>query len=270
MIVTRLVSSKECVEMFYKNTGIQTQINSDEAKHWMVEIFDLIKYPLQYIPKVTGHKQNPDYNFTNYKVPLPCDFVSFIPGGISVNGNPVRFRSSSFHNLMDGDCCDIKNFGSANLDVFRDNFGNEFSPQASLDPNSPMIFQDVTFDVYNEEIQFNIKEGKVCLAYYSYPIDNEGYIMIPDNAKFKRALVDYLIWKNDYILWRQGAISDAVYKESKANKEYSVGSAAAELKLPDDYQLDSMKDTLIRLIPKFNSKNHFYKDLGVQEQRRFR
>jgi len=40
--------------------------------------------------------------------------------------------------------------------------------------------------------------------------------------------------------------------------------------MPDDYQLDSMKDTLVRLIPKFNGKNHFYKDLGVQEQRRLR
>lgn len=270
MIPTKLVSSKECVERFYSDTGTQNTLNPDDVKLWLVEIFDLIKYPLQYIPKVIGYKQNPVYNFTNYKVPLPCDFVSFIPGGIAVNGNPVRFRSSSFHNLMDGDCCDLKNFGSTDIDIFKDNFGNEFSPQASLDPNTPAVFQDITFDVYDEHIQFNIKEGKVCLAYYAYPIDNEGYLMIPDSAKFKRALVDYLIWKHDYIQWRQGALPKDVYLESKDNKNWSIASAASELKIPDDYQMDSMKDTLIRLIPKFNAKNHFYKDLGVQEQRRFK
>ena len=37
---------------------------------------------------------------------------------------------------------------------------------------------NVTFDVYGEDIQFNIKEGKACLAYYAYPIDNEGYVKV--------------------------------------------------------------------------------------------
>ncbi len=270
MIPTKLVSSKECVERFYTDTGSQNFVNPDDVKLWIVEVFDLIKYPLQYVPKVTGHKQDASYDFTDYKVPLPCDLVSIMPGGISVNGNPVRFRSSSFHELMDGDCCDIKNYGSGDIDVFTDNFGNTFSPQASINPNAPAVFQDITFDVHNEEIHFNIKEGKVCLAYIAYPVDNEGYLLIPDSAKYKRAVTDYLIWKSDYIQWRQRELSGEVYLESKENKNWSIASASNEIKMPDDYQLDSMKDTLVRLIPKFNGKNHFYKDLGVQEQRRLR
>lgn len=270
MIVTKLVSAREAVEKFYIDTRSQDFITEDEVKLWTAEIFDLIKYPLQYIPKVIGHKVDPDYNFTNYKVPLPCDFVAFIPGGISVNGNPVRWRSNSFHYLMDGDCCDINNLNATMLDLFRDQFGNEFSPQSTVNPNTPAILQDITFDVYDECIQFNIKEGVACIAYYSYPIDNQGYVMIPDTAKFKRAVTDFLIWKHDYIMWRQGSLSDAVYRESKDNKNWAIASAASELKIPDDFQMDSIKDSLVRLIPKFNARTHFYKDLGVQESRRFR
>lgn len=270
MIVTKLISSKEAVEKFYIDTRSQNFITPDEAKIWTAEIFDLIKYPLQYIPKVIGHKVDPAYEFTDYKVPLPCDFRAFIPGGIAVNGNPVRWATNSFHYLMDGDCCDITNLNATMLDLFRDQFGNEFSPQSTVNPNTPAILQDITFSVYGENIQFNIKEGTACIAYYSYPLDNEGFVMIPDEAKFKRALSDYLIWKHDYIQWRQGALNDAVYRESKENKLWSIAAAASELKIPDDFQLDSMKDSLIRLIPKFNARTHFYKDLGVQESRRFR
>lgn len=270
MIVTKLISSKEAVEKFYLDTRSQNFITPDEAKIWTAEIFDFLKYPLQYIPKVTGHKQDPVYEFKDYKVPLPCDFRAFIPGGIAVNGNPVRWRSNSFHYLMDGDCCDMENLNGQIMDLFQDQFGNEFSPQSTVNPNTPAILQDITFDVYDECIQFNIKEGKVCLAYYSYPLDNEGYVMIPDEAKFKRAVTDYLIWKHDYIQWRQGALPDAVYRESVNNKNWSIASAASELKIPDDFQMDSIKDSLVRLIPRFNARTHFYKTLGVQEQRRFR
>jgi len=124
MIVTKLVSAKEAVEKFYTDTRSQNFLTEDEVKLWTAEIFDLIKFPLQYIPKVIGHKQDPAYDFKDYKVPLPCDFVAFIPGGISVNGNPVRWRSNSFHYLMDGDCCDTQNLNSTVLDIFTDQFGN--------------------------------------------------------------------------------------------------------------------------------------------------
>ena len=97
MIVTKLISAKEAVEKFYLDTRSQNFITPDEARIWTAEIFDFIKYPLQYIPKVIGHKQDPAYDFKDYKVPLPCDFVSFMPGGIAVNGNPVRWKIGRAH-----------------------------------------------------------------------------------------------------------------------------------------------------------------------------
>ncbi len=259
MIITKTISSKSCVEAMLINTKSADIINTDEVKLWTAEVFDLIGYPLQYIPKVTGHKQNPKYDYTNYKVPLPCDFLKFIPGGIVVNGYPVRWRSNSFHYLMDGDCCDIENLNKKTIDIFTDNFGNEFSPQFP-DTNAP--FEDITFDVYNDEIQFNKKEGKVCLAYYAYPIDNEGFVMIPDTVRYRRAITDYLIWRTDYIMWRQGLINQDVYREALSQKNFSVGAAISESKTPDEYQLSSMRNTLVRLLPIMNAELNGYKDLG--------
>ena len=269
MIIPKLVSSKVCVEQMYSVTGIQEELIEDDIRLWVLQIVDLIQYPLQYIPKVHGSKMDPDYAFTNYKVPLPCDFYKLIPSGISVNGNPVRWRTNSFHYLMSGDCCNLENLNSG-MDIFTDQFGNEFSPQASSNEKVPNVFQDITFDITDNQIVFNIKEGTVCLAYLAYPFDNDGFLMIPDTAKYVRAVTNYLIWRYDYIKWRQGYISDKVYKVSEEEKDWAISSCSAELKQPDVEQMDALKNTLIRLIPRFNDYNHHFGTQGIMESRRFK
>lgn len=270
MIVYKLTSSKECVEQFYSNTGLQTELTDDDIRLWTAEIVELIGYPLQYIPKVIGHKQDSRYEFDNYSVPLPCDFHKLIPGGISVNGNQVRFSQASFHYLMAGDCCDLDTINNSTMDVFIDQFGNEFSPQASTSGTVHPAYQDVTFQIHDGRIVFNVKQGRVCLAYWSQPFDNEGYVMIPDTAKYKRAVTDYLIWKNDYILWRQGSLSDKVYAESRENKDWSISSASMEMKVPDVEQMEVIKNGVTRLLPMVNEYNKFFKSFGTNETRRFR
>lgn len=272
MIIPKLVSSQAAVEKFYSYTGTSNELQDDDIRLWVSEVFDLMPYYLQYIPKVIGHKQDPDYDFTNFTVPLPCDFYKLMPGGLAVDGNPVRWRQNAFHYLMSGDCCNVDNLNNTAISTFVDQFGNEFSPNISTDSLASIsnLYRDVTFDITDGKIVFNTQSGKVCMAYWSYPVDNQGYLLIPDSAKYQRAVADYLIWRNDYILWRQQSISDKVYEESKRNKDWSIASAMSEMKIPDVEQIESMKNSIIRLLPRFNSYNHFFKDLGVQESRRMR
>ncbi len=267
MLIPKLTSSREAVEQYYSTVGTQTEITDDDVRLWVAELVDLIGYPLQYIPKAIGYKQDPDYQFDNYSVPLPCDFYKLMPSGISVNGNSVRWRQNSFHYLLNGDCCDLENLNNITPQIFVDQFGNEFSPQASVNPHLQNAYQEITFDITNNKIVFNIKEGTVCMAYWSYPIDNQGYMMIPDTAKFKRAVSDYLMWKTDYILWRQNLLSNAVYQESKSMKEWSISSCSAELKIPDVEQLHVLKQGIIRLLPQWDGYSSFYRDFGTQEHR---
>lgn len=265
MIIPKLISSRVCVEMFYAFTGIQSELIDDDIRLGIGEVCELIAYPLQNIQKVIGSKTDPLYAFTNYTVPLPCDFYKLIPSGILVNGSPVRWRQDSFHYLMDGECCNLDTLNNTIIDEFTDNFGNIFSPQAGTNVSSSQ--RDITFDISDNRIVFNIKEGDVCLAYWSIPLDQEGYVMIPDTAKYKRAVTDYLIWRNDYILFRQGVIGRDIYQISEQNKLWSIGSAANELKLPDVEQSEIIKSGLVRLLPAINQYNSNFKSFGNQEQR---
>jgi hypothetical protein len=273
MIIPKYCSIKEIFENVFRSTGQQVDITPDDATYWVYEVLQLIGYPLQYIPKVTGSKQDPVYDFTDYKIPLPCDFYKLIPGGISLNGNPVRWRTNSFHYLLDGDCCDVDSLNNTTVDVFTDNFGNSFSPEAISETNSvtvPDRYWDVTFDINDNWITFNVKEGKVCLAYYSYPLDNEGFLMIPDDAKYKRAITNYLVWKQDYILFRQGVIPDKVYQESKAECNWAIASVAAHVKMPDVDQMQSMFNSIIRLLPHNSEYQKFFQGMGLRESRPLR
>jgi len=267
MIVPKLVSSKVCLEQFYSSTGIQTEVNEDDFRMWCSELHGIMDIPTTLIKKVIGSKSDKRYHFDNHKIPLPCDFVHLIGAGLIVNGQSVRWSQDNFHYLHPNECCDMENINYHKIETFEDQFGNQFSP----DVGQPfgLDVTDITFDIQDGYINFNIKKGKVCMAYWSLPVDNEGFIMIPDTALFRRAVTDYLIWKNDYILWRQGAISDKVYQVSEENKRWSISAAANELKLPDVAQLQSMKELIVRLLPKVNEYYHYWGGAGLQEQRSF-
>ncbi len=268
MIIPKLISSKEILEKIYSDTGATVEINTDDFKLWVAEIYDLAGMPAMYRQKVIGYKQDPKFDFKHYQVPLPCDFRALVPAGIAVNGSPTRWSQNSFHYLLDGECCGVDQLTGTSLDIFEDNFGNEFSPQLGNQWNSAE--RDVTFDIYNGKITFNIKEGKACVAYWAYPIDNEGYLEIPDDAQVKRMIADYVIYKQDYIQWRTGNITDKVYEESVNNKNWSIGTAANKIKLPDVEQTQLLMDTIIKLLPDRNEYSKFFKGMGQPEQRHFR
>ncbi len=133
------------------------------------------------------------------------------------------------------------------MENFYDNFGNVYSPQA-LPINRRLDQVTPTYQLGSGHITFNVKEGKVCMAYLALPMDKEGFPFIPDDVKYKRACSSYLQWKLDYILWRTGIINNAVYKESKDEYEWAIASAIAHIKTPDVNQAESLRRQLTKMI----------------------
>lgn len=263
MTIDKYTSIRSILERVYADTGYQFEIPHDDLILWTVECMDLIGYPLTYIPKIVGINNNTDYDFSNYRVPLPCDFHKL--QAIAVNGVPAEYRTNSFHNLLDGKCCGFNNVSPSIYDQFTTVAGS-FSPQEGV--LSPSTYtQIVTFDINDNYITFNIQTGKACIAYWAFPVDDDGFPIIPDDTKYKRAVQNYLIYKVDYRLWRQGFIEDKVYKESQLNWEWSIKSATNHLKMPSVDQMETLKNSLITLIPKFNSYRNFFHDLSIKSSR---
>jgi hypothetical protein len=263
MHIHKYTSTKEIINNFMRNTAYNEYINFGDMAYWIYEAMELIGYPLQYIPKVIGVGKDESYELSSYRVELPCDFHKLM--AISVNGAMASPASSSFHHLLDGDCCGFDS-SSYPSEEFYDNFGNIFSPN-SLPLNSRVPSVPVSFTLNNNYITFNVKEGNVCMAYWAFPLDEEGFPLIPDDVKYKRACSNYLQYRIDYIMWRQDLIADKVYAESKQEWEWGIASASSHIKMPDLNQMEMLRTMSTKMIVRTNEFKTAFSQLNVSGYR---
>lgn len=268
MQIAKYTSLKSVVSRVYADTQFNYEIPHEDLILWTIEVMDLLGSPMTYVPKIMGYKLDDAYDFSDFRIPIPCDFHSL--AAIAVNGVPAVAASDSFHNLMDGKCCGYDAVPTEVQDLFYSNFTDVvYSPQAGS-----MNFQAsvgalplITFSMNDSWITFNVESGKACMAYWAFPVDDDGFPLIPDDTKYKRAVTNYLIHKVDYILWRRGIISDKVFQKSELESNWSIGSASNHLKVPDVHQMELIKRSLVRLVPKFDSYNTFFADLAAKNYR---
>jgi hypothetical protein len=271
MTIDKYTSIKPVLERVYADTGFQFEIPHDDLILWTAECMELIGYPLQYVPKIVGYKNDSSYDFTNYRIELPCDFHKL--QAIAVNGYPAYYASNTMHYLLDGACCGLNALTASQEDQFIIQATGEntpeviYSPQASPISGPTQVDTATTFSINDNYITFNRETGKACIAYWAFPIDEDGFPIIPDDAKYRRAVQDYLIYKIDYRLWRQQAIPKDVFEKSETNWLWSIGSVSAHLKMPSLEQMEVIKSSLIRLIPKFHSYQNFFSDLATNPNR---
>jgi len=263
MYIANYTSTKEIINNFFRNTAYNDQINMGDAAYWVYEAMELIGSPLQYIPKVIGHKGDATYELTSFRIELPADFHKLV--AIAVDGVLAVPSQNMFHHLLDGACCgyDVAQFPS---DQFYDNFGNTFSPQA-LPLNTRIVASPPTFTINNNYITFDIKEGKVCMAYLAFPLDGEGFPLVPDDVKYKRAITSYLQMKMDYTLWRQGMLPDKVYGKSEEDWKWDVASASSHLKMPDVSQMESLRRQLSKMIVRNEDFRTAFSTMNVRGHR---
>lgn len=268
MILKGFTSVKEVINQVYRDTKFSEELPIEDLVYWAWEALDLIKSPIQLIPKVIGKESNPELEITNYRAELPCDFHKL--AHITIDNIPARYTGNLFHHLLDGSCCGFD--GSSNpSDLFFDNFGNLFSPQASTRLDRGNYMDVPTFDINNNYLTINTREGDVCMAYWAIPTDSQGYPMVPDDTSYKLAISKYLIMKIRYIDWSSDPDSrgkQALYKDAQVEWEWYVGQASSNSKMLDISQMESLKNQFIRLIPRINDYNTFFKTSGSAQHKR--
>lgn len=263
MLIAKYTSTKEIVNNFFRNTAYNEYVNLGDMAFWVYECMGLIDSPMQYIPKIKGHIEDDSYNLSDYRIKLPLDFHKLM--GVSLDGNMCVPGVGIFHHLMDGECCDTLS-DSYPAEQFYDNFGNIFSPQA-LPLNTRANQYAPTFTMNDSYMTFNLKTGKVCMAYWAFPLDEEGFPLIPDDVKYKRSVSYYIQYKIDYILWRQDLISDKVFIKSEQEWLWAIASTTAHLKMPDVNQMESMRRQFTKMIIRTEEFRDGFSTLNVRGYR---
>jgi hypothetical protein len=135
--------------------------------------------------------------------------------------------------------------------------------------NNPMATtRDITYVVTEGYIKMNVEAGYIMMAYQAIPTDNKGYPMIPDDASFIEAIYWYIVMKLYYPQWVAGQIRDAVYYDARRSWNYYCKQAYGQGLMPNTDQLESIKNSWVRLIPEINEHMSGFSALG-QSQRAY-
>lgn len=265
MLIDKYTSIKEVIRNVYRNTGREDEINIEDVAYWVYECMENIGYPLQYIPKLKGGNSDEAYVYDAYKIRLPNDFYKLL--AVTVNGATAIPSSNTYHNLVTSTCCGFENISSS-IDGFFDNFGNFFSPQAPpLTQNTNIQVEQLSFTINESYITFNLKEGTVCMAYLAYPIDDEGFPMIPDNIYYKQACAAFIQERLHYIDWLKQLLPEAVYRDSEKKYYVQLANARNEARMPSLQQMEALKNQQIKMVVRIDEYRNNFRTLG---QRGFR
>src|SRR3990167_107668 len=266
------MSSKEIIAKVYRDTGFGEELPWADLITWTDEALRLVDHPMQFIRKVAGDISNPALDITDYKAKLPCNIYKIEQ--IAVNGYPAYRDSGSFTHLISEKCCTVGQTGFK-ADIFQDEFRNVIIDSNTI--SGPNFFTNnpvngipsnsgyITYDINNDYITLSTQTGKVCIAYLAYPLDDDGFPLVPDVQQYIEMVAAYLRYKLDYRAWRIGETTEAIFRQSEKDWLWYVGAAAGKMKMPDIDQMQSIMNQVLKLKPNTNAYEHFFTSLGMRE-----
>lgn len=276
MINGNFISVKELIGEIYRDNFYKYQLPWQDALEWSIDAIQLIGAPMVLIPKQIGIK------ISNYRGELPCDLENIEQAAGSFDGCtpfPMRSNTNTFHTVFN---CNDKQIlptliAQANISssttppigqdisgnpVYKFQNGNMSMPETITQTSQNVaIYNDPTYNVNDNFIFVNFKDGFVFLAYDALPIDEDGFPLIPDNRRYKEAVKAFIRYKIDYILWRTSEIDRATFDYSEREWLWYVGSAGNIARMPNYDGMFTLMNQL-RLIPQKYSHNQFFRALG--------
>lgn len=243
-MITRYKSIKSIFAKLYRDLGSTIEMNEAHVIEWIAEALSRIGSFYQY--ETINECLEID---ENGKVRLPDNFYRIID--ISYKGRPLHWASVSA--LTDYACqgCTI--------------------PLPCRDCNSHTFYINdcyIITDIKVTDTQvMNDSDKMLCISYLGIPVDEEGYPKVPDDTYYDEALAAYVTYRLDYRDFRKGNITDKVYQESEKNWLWYVNSARGSANMPSIAQLETLKNTWVRLIPKHNEYNSMFSNIYNQERR---
>jgi hypothetical protein len=220
------------LEKLFRDNDYTQEVQPFEVYEWAYEVLDYIGAPETYKPGFH------DIIISKSRGELPCNMKQ-IEATLWKNKNlPMRYSGDLMH--------------------------NNYHCDNSADTSSG---SDVTYTVTNGYIFTSFEEGIVTMATQDYYADEEGAPLIPDDYKVIRAVADFVRYKIDYKLWRKNKIKREVFMYSEREYLHSIGAAKTRLAIGTYDQMRSISNNALRLIPKINSWETFFKNTGSSEKR---
>lgn len=269
----KYVDLRRVLEKVYRDNGYTQELDWNDCIEWMGDAVDLIGTPIPYFDKIKCIK------IDNFRGPIPCDLHLVFMTRDQDSKVPLTYASDMFHtgyhcsdspdlmpNCVNQGCVEHKvNEVPSTEDTAPNNQNCNpfFNSNPNMTSNTPyaagrpslvgaIVANNLTYSLSNNYIFTSFKNGTVEMSYKAFPMNDDGYPLVPDDTKYIRAVQSYITMKIDYRLWRQDKISEKVYRDSESQWYFNVNSAKNGMNMPSIDEMESIKHSWMRSIPKIN------------------
>lgn len=214
-------------------------VNYYDVCEYIDEAYGLIGAPKTKIDQITGNSlTRPHVEVKDWAGELPYDLVEIKAGGVRDvdTGVVYRYSTDSFHKAP-----------------------------AFVKEQQGTAIMDKTYTVRDGYIYINDQEATLQIAYKAIPVDDRGFPRIVDKPKFKKAIELTIAYYEGWKKYSIGRLNANVWKEIDSNYHWWLGAAGSEGKMPHPDEMESWKNTFLRLYPKINFHASSFKFAGVQE-----
>jgi hypothetical protein len=129
--------------------------------------------------------------------------------------------------------------------------------------NENAVYLDCYY-IDNDRIKTSFYNGKVCLSYTAFPLDDDCYPLVPDDISFKEAMFWYVYKK---MLLGRGEIADngIDYVFAEQQWKYYCTQARNAANFPDIDRYEAFMNQWVRLIPNINRHDEGFANLSTRE-----
>lgn len=263
MAVYKTCSIKEVIARVIRNTGRKLPAQYyEDLLEWIPEAINQLRTYQNLITTST-----PDFGTVgayitkNHAVHLPCDLASIIAVE-DKNGNRIRLggditditrRTNSLQSSPITTSNSVWNMNPNYEDVD----GNKVTPIFGEDVDSAIenSDQNIFYKVQLDTLQTSFESDFVKIHYKALPVDEEGYLLIPDEDNYKTALYWYVMKMLIGAGYEHKVFN---YQFCDAEFEKYAGRALGKLKMPSADGMQKLYNSFVRLIPPARFHDDFF------------
>jgi hypothetical protein len=144
-----------------------------------------------------------------------------------------------------------------------------FAGSPNLTTSQTMLIRDHEYVSNGQIIQIpTMKDGIIEIKYQSLVTDDRGYPMIPDDERYAKATEAYVKYMVYRPMWEIGEIRDRVYLAAEQDWLFYVTSAKTKALMPNVDGMESIKNSVVKLLRDYNTRGDTGRSVGASEERR--
>lgn len=230
-------SSKRVIAKVFRDFGIQRNHWINDAIEWIGEALELIGTTKQTVDKVRIVQSN------NFRVAKPKDLYSL---------ETIRYAENTSD--MQPDMDEFKYVLSEQSAGRHSGLYEEKQPEN--------LHSRETYFHQGNFIKFSFEDKWVAIEYKAFPLDDDGYPLIPDAAEFTEALSWYIMSK----LLLQGKKHPVInYKVADQKWERNCVRARNAMNIPDKGQYRNFKEKWVTMVPRYDRNMQQLEDAVTAE-----